>query len=154
MVDLVIVFLVIATIGMLAVVAWSALQNKMQPVKQNRAIVLRRRMIDYSIDGPTSSWAMLINGLGWGPGRPRVSNKDIARLSGEARIATIMNGLITFGVQGEEVELVVPESVYTSIEDGETGMLVYQGEIFKHFMPDIKVDEPSRPTYTPGRPLA
>lgn len=154
--DLFILFLVVATIGMLAVVAWSAIQNRMQPVRQVRAIVLRRRTRDDSLDAPVNPLYMLINVFGWGPGRrhTRISNNNLGRLSGEATVLEVVNGFITFGVEGGEIELLVPSSIFMSLEDARTGTLVYQGEIFKHFMPDpVEPEQIKRYEPPKGRPL-
>jgi hypothetical protein len=147
----IIIILAVLTVAMLAVSAWSYMQSRKQPVKRVRAIVLRRRTRDYSIDAPTNPFYMILNALGWGPGRSRISNKHLARLSGEATIASIVDGFITFGAESREVELLVPENVFMNVEDGTTGILVYQGEIFRHFMPDPPPDTRTQPVQ-PSRP--
>lgn len=45
---------------------------------------------------------------------------------------------VVFQIAGREVEFYVPEQAYIQCEDGTEGLLVFRGEQFKHFMPDIK----------------
>ena len=45
---------------------------------------------------------------------------------------------VTFGIPGGERELVVPEEVYFSADEGQWGYLVFQGEIFRQFIPEPK----------------
>ncbi len=159
MFDLVLTFLIISTIGMVAVIMWQAVQNRRQPLRRVRAVVLRKRTLDYSIEAPTNPLPYLINIAGWGIGRrsPRISVKHTARLSGEITLASSTDCLITFGVEGEEIELIVPEAVFMKVPDGTWGTLIHQGEIFKHFLLDPAApNEPYRQGSQPppsGKPL-
>jgi hypothetical protein len=79
----------------------------------------------------------------------------MARLSGEATLLESVDCFITFGVEGGEVELLVPKGAFMDVRDGVWGTLIYQGEIFKHFMPDPTVQEPTkRIPPKPPSPLA
>lgn len=105
------------------------------------AVVLRRRMREDNIDAPSNPIPMLISALGtrigWGrlfENPNRISPTHMARLSGEVTIIESVNYFITFGTQGGELELLVPEGVFMSLQDGERGTLVHKGEVFKHFM--------------------
>ncbi|MEN6371791.1 MAG: hypothetical protein ABFD64_07230 [Armatimonadota bacterium] len=152
--DTIILLLILATVGMLAVVIWSAIKNRMQPVRQVRAIVLRHRTRDDSIDAPLNPMYIVMNTLGRGPGRSRMSNKSVGRLSGEVTLLNVVNGFITFGVEGNEVELLVPGSVFTNLQDNQTGLLVHQGEKFLHFSPDsAESAQPKHYEQPKGRPL-
>ncbi|MEN6520920.1 MAG: hypothetical protein ABFD46_07195 [Armatimonadota bacterium] len=152
--DTIILLLILATVGMLSVLVWSAVKNRMQPVRRVRAIVLRRRTRDDSIDAPLNPIYIIINTLGRGPGRRRISNKSVGRLSGEVTLLNVVNGFITFGVEGNELELLVPASVFPNIQDNQMGLLVHQGEKFMHFIPDPAESEQTK-RYEPqkGRPL-
>lgn len=136
--------LALCTLGMLAVIVWSAVQNRMQPVRRVRAVVISRRTRDYGLSIPANPIYLILNVLGRGPGRPRISNEHLSRVSGEISVAETVTYLMRFGVEGDEIELVVPQSVFMSAQDGTQGQLVYQGEIFKHFMPDPVPDERTR----------
>ena len=155
MLDGFITFLIIGTIAMLAVVIWSAIQNSRQPVKRVHAVTLRRRMRDYSIDVPANPLPMLLNIFGrrwFGRSPNRISNKHVAQLSGEVTLAESVDYFITFGVEGNEVELIVPEGVFADVQDGVWGTLIYQGEIFKHFMPDQQVQQDTTKHIPPKPP--
>ena len=133
----------VATLGMIGVIFWSWLQNRRQPVSRAHARALRRRTRDWDIGVPTKPWFMIINALGWGPGRRRrIWTKAQARVADEITIASAVDYYVTFMVEGNEVELIVPERVYINVEDGAEGTLIYQGEIFKHFMPQQAQNPP------------
>ena len=52
MLDVLIALVALATAAMIAVAAWSAIQNRRLPVRRVRAVALRRRTADYSIEAP------------------------------------------------------------------------------------------------------
>lgn len=48
------------------------------------------------------------------------------------------NYMMTFRLSdGEEVELYVTDDIFSSLKDGETGQLTWQGKRFYHFDPDV-----------------
>ena len=156
MVDVLIALVALVTAAMIAVAAWSAIQNRRLPVRRVRAVALRRRTADYSIEAPRNPFFLLVNALSWRPfgrdlGARRISNRHLARVSGEVTVASMMNCFITFRAEGREIELLVPERVFMTVEDGTWGLLVYQGEAFKHFIPDPRAR--GQPGAAPERPL-
>lgn len=46
--------------------------------------------------------------------------------------------LVTFLFNGQEVEFSVPQSIYCAVDDGNQGLLVYQGSEVVHFIPSVK----------------
>jgi hypothetical protein len=143
MFDLFMLFIVVSTIGMVAVIIYSALQNRMQPVKKVMVVAVRRRTREFDIDLPTNWWYIVMNVLSLGSRWRRYrSNPDVPLLSGEMDIVESVDYFITFAAQSEEIELRVPESIFLDVLDGERGLLTYQGEIFKGFVKDRTQSEP------------
>ena len=68
-------------------------------------------------------------------------------------IATPLTRFITFGIPFGEQELVVPESVYSSSDEGQWGILTYQGEHFKQFIPEPKEEGQAPGPPKPPQPL-
>ena len=67
-------------------------------------------------------------------------------------MSTPLTRYITFRIAGDgERELIVPESVYFSVEENQWGSLTCQGEHFKEFIPEPKEDV--QPPPPPSRPL-
>lgn len=48
------------------------------------------------------------------------------------------NYMVTFTLSdGEELELYVTNSIFSTLKEGQTGLLKWQGKQFRHFDPDI-----------------
>lgn len=64
----------------------------------------------------------------------RMAKGDVSELD----IARGTNYFVTFDVNGQENEFSTPEDYYAKCSEGEEGLLVYRGEEFMHFIPDIR----------------
>ena len=131
--------------GMLFVIFYSGywlVRNRVGRVVRVEARVVRRRKKDWEVgvvgDTPVSAAAKL--GM---MGRQRedalkVYSHEMRRGNvPEVDIASDTNFFVTFDVNGQETEFSVSADYYIKCNEGASGLLVYQGERFMHFIPDV-----------------
>ena len=140
---LAVVFLVILGVaGVIVYAIYTFLMNRFSPTVRVRARVVRKLAKDWdvTITGETPEMAMARLGLMGRNPKEAAKAYTLASKSPNVPELTLAEGLdcyITFDVNGRELELSVPQSVYVAAEEGTEGMLVFQGEKFKHFVQRI-----------------
>lgn len=143
---LLLVALVILALGIAFVFGYDAfwlVRNRLSPVTRVQAKVIRRRTApwDVSVIGETPEMAAARLGMmGRDPHRAAKAYLRSAAVGDapEIEIAGGTDYFVTFTLGGHEEEFLVTEQAYIRCEDGTEGLLVFRGEQFKHFMPDIK----------------
>lgn len=141
--------LVAIVLGVLFVIGYTAfwlIRNKVSPVTRVEATVVRRRMKEWDVSLPVESAGMSAARLGLMGRDPNSAAKAFLKASASpdvpsVEIATGANYFVTFSISGREAEFAVPEESYIQAAEGLTGLLVFQGEQFKHFIPGIKSDD-------------
>ena len=118
------------------------LRNRLSPVTRAEARVVRKysRPWDVSVVGETPE--MLAARMGTMGRDPRRAARAYLRSAASTDAPEIDLGswtdyLVTFAFAGREEEFLVPEDTYIRCEEGTEGLLVFQGEQFKHFVPDV-----------------
>lgn len=120
------------------------IRNKSMPVTRVTAIVVRTRQQDWQIDVPASPdisvESMVANRVGDALGQERL-----------VTVAEWSHGFVTFQTADGEIELAVPDQVFEATQQGDRGLLVYQGERFIHFVRNVGASEDSS-SARPGEP--
>lgn len=110
-----------------AYVVYWLIKNKTAPETRTMASVVRKRARGWEIDVPknmeVSVWSMVVNRL-----------YDAFGIDRGITIAEWSDCFITFDTAKGETELAVSEDTYVDLQEGDKGLLVYQGEIFRHFI--------------------
>jgi hypothetical protein len=112
-------------IYVVVIAARSAYLNWFSPKRSGPAEVTRKWTREYDYDLPTVE-----------PGVASYLLRTLPGLGGPT--ATVYEQwvfLVAFRVGEEEIELSVPERVYTTLDEGTTGILTYRGERFVSFRP-------------------
>lgn len=147
-IEILIVLLTIAAAIMVGVVVYTFVRNKLSPLRRTYAVVGRKWVRDWDVDIPTgfSSFAILISVLGSRPNQPAkpvpLPHDDTLC---SATVACVY--LVSFRVDGKELEFAVPEVTYIDLQEGDRGVLTYKGEAFKEFVRDA-----GGPEVTQGMP--
>lgn len=133
-----IVLVIAAAVGVMVYVVFWCLKNRVSPVVRTQAIVVRRRKKDW--DYTATSGLPVAGMMG---SKPRDVWKAYSRRMArgnvtEVTIAEGTNLFVTFSIDGKEIEFSVSEQDYIKASEGTQGLLVYQGEQFKHFIPDLR----------------
>ena len=107
------------------------IKNKRTPIVRTVATVVRTRSRDWELDVPRSVEAspvsMALNRLTHALGiDPMVT------------VAQWSDFFVTFKTPRGEIELAVPQALSASLVEGDEGLLVYQGEMFKHFVRGVE----------------
>ena len=144
--NIIVVVFVLAVAAAVFVIAYSAfwlVRNRMSPVTRTPAKVVRRRMKDWdvSIVGDTPESAVARLGMlgrnkadAWKAYSHEMAKGDVPELE----IASGKDYYVTFAFQGREEEFTVPEDEYLQCTEGLEGLLVYRGEEFVRFVPQVK----------------
>lgn len=117
-------------------------RNRLSPVMRVQARVVRRRKKHWEVGmvggTPESSIARL--GLlgrqrdeAWRAYSREMAKGDVP----EVDLATGTNYFVTFDIKGQEKEFSTPEDYFIKCNEGIEGLLVYRGEEFTHFIPDV-----------------
>lgn len=136
--------LVLLALGIAFVFGFDAfwlVRNRLSPVTRVQAKVIRRRTApwDVSIVGESPEMAAARMGMmGRDPHRAAKAYLRSAAMvdAPEIEITGGTDYFVTFTFGGHEEEYLVPEEAYISCEEGTEGLLAFQGEQFKHFIPD------------------
>ena len=71
-------------------------------------------------------------------GRATVVSQRVDQGRYHGKVRTRWNYLMTFALSdGEEVELYVTDDIFSSLKEGQSGQLTWQGKRFYHFEPDM-----------------
>lgn len=118
------------------------IRNRISRITRLQSRVVRRRKKDWDVslvgDTPESAIArfgMLGNQRSdaWKAYSREMAKGDIPEID----LAAATNYFVTFDISGQEMEFSVPENYYVKCDEGTEGLLVFQGEQFKHFIPDV-----------------
>lgn len=132
----------ICTILMLGYLACWFISNRMAPVVRTQASVVWKRSSDWDVSLPVPNAYATAAQLGM-MGRNRESAtkafiKNIALMGNkDIQLAGGNEFFVTFEADGKKMEFRVPEKTYIAAEDGVQGLLVYKGEWFKAFIPNL-----------------
>ena len=140
---LILLLVALAVVAMFAYVGYWLIRNAASPTEQVRARVVRKR---------TKPWDVsLLVGLGesetQGLGAKRPNRRKLGRIRAcltrflpfpELTLAAGTDCYITFEFGGREEEFNVPMATYLNIEEGDPGLLVFQGEKFRHFVKGVE----------------
>ena len=98
---------------------------------------------------------LIVVGYSWWQSKRTPAVQVRAVVARKRFMSTPLTRYVTFRIAGDgDLELIVPESVFFSADEGQWGSLVYQGEIFRSFIPEPKVvDQPPPPPSRPLQPL-
>jgi|GEM_PF-2455715 len=117
-------------------------RNRLSPVTRSQARVVRRRKKDWDVSlvgGTAESEIARLGMLGnqrsdaWKAYSHEMAKGDVPELD----LAAGTNYFVTFDVNGQEIEFSTPEDYYVKCDEGVGGLLVYRGEEFMHFIPDV-----------------
>lgn len=115
------------------------MRNRMSRIVRVQARVVRRRTKDWDVSLMGTSRIARLSLMGrqrdeaWKAYSRRMARGDVSELD----IAAGTNYFVTFDVNGQENEFSVPEDYYVKCSEGAEGLLVYQGEEFMRFVPDV-----------------
>ena len=125
----------LATVAMVAyLLYYYVARGWLSKVVRAPATVLRKRQRAWEIDAPKGllvhaapvtapvrlALSFFLNRLPW--------------YDPEAPIYDSCDYFITFDARGREIEFGVPEDVYIDTDEGDRGLLVYKGNLFRHFI--------------------
>lgn len=118
------------------------LRNRVSPITRVQARVLRRRKKDWDVsiigDTPESAAARLgMMGRQRNDARKAYSRQMARGQVPEIELAGGTNYLVTFDAGGQETEFSVSEEYYVKCTEQTEGLLVYRGEQFMQFIPDV-----------------
>lgn len=115
-------------------------RNRLSPIVRTQARVIRRRKKDWEVGfagGPSVIERLGLHGQqrdeAWKAYSRRMAKGDML----EVDLARGTNYFVTFDINGQENEFSVPEDYYMKCNEGAGGLLVYRGEKFMHFIPDV-----------------
>ena len=135
------VLLGLAALGILGMIAYSivrAAKDRYAKLEMVSAKVIRKhtRDLDMSVQlggpGVTERMSMMDDKKSWNgyTGSLRNPYRKIHEVDAGSWILYI----VTFSFEGKEVDFSIPARVYADLEEGDEGMLSFQGEKFKHFV--------------------
>lgn len=137
--------LVMLALGIAFVFGYDAfwlVRNRFSPIVHIQAKVIRRRTVpwDVSIVGESPEmWAARMGLRGRNPGKAaKAYLNSAAKDLPEIEVAGGNDYFVTFAFSGREEEFLVPEDAYVRCEEGSEGLLVFRGEQFRHFIPDVE----------------
>ena len=115
-------------------------RNRLSPVVRVHARVIRRQKRDWDVGlvgGPSATERLgMLGGQAdeaWKAYSRRMAKDKVPELN----LAAGTNYFVTFDVNGQENEFSMPEDYYIKCNEGAQGLLVYRGEAFMHFIPDV-----------------
>ncbi len=135
--------LIAAMTGVIVYVIYWLVRNQLSPVTRVRAKVVRRRFKEWDVGLATSTPEMAVAELGLLGSNPQEAWEAYSRAAARSEakdlnIAEGKNFFVTFLVNGEEIEFAVPEESYTAATEDLEGLLVYQRQAFRHFIPRVR----------------
>lgn len=114
-------------------------RNRFSRVTRVQAKVVRRRKKDWDVTAVPMPPTMRLGLLGrqreqaWRAYSRHMARGDVTELD----LARGTNYFVTFGIKEQEKEFSMPEDYFVKCDDGVEGLLVYRGEEFMHFIPDV-----------------
>ncbi|MCE5321796.1 DUF2500 domain-containing protein [bacterium] len=131
-----------AAAGVIIYVIYWLVSNKLSRICRVTSRVIRRRKKDWDVSLVGGTPTSAIARLGMMGGDHKAASKAYSREMARGNIPelTLMDGtnyFVTFDVNGHEVEFSVTEADYIKCSEGAKGLLVFQGEEFKHFIPNV-----------------
>lgn len=121
--------LALAIVGMIGYVVGQCVWSWLSPVRRAAATVLRKTQRGYEVT--RSGWrcsspitAAVVESV--------IDGEPYGCYSGEE---TEYDYFITFAFDGRQQEFAVKEELYASVHEGDEGLLVYKGNMLKHFIP-------------------
>ena len=132
-----------AACAMIGYVVYWFIRNRLSPVQHVHASVLRRRKKDWDVSVMGDTPEMAAARLGMLGRHPEEAAKAWHRAAQSPDVPeiTIYEGIdfyVTFSFNGREVEFKVPGEVYVKSPKGTDGLLVFQREEFKDFIPRVR----------------
>lgn len=128
--------------GMLFVIVYSGywlVRSRVSPVVRIQASVVRRRKKGWDVGIVGRSEIAELGMMGnqrdeaWKAYSHEMRRGNVPEID----LAAGSNYFVTFAVNGQETEFSVPEEYYIKCSEGAVGLLVYRGEEFMHFIPDV-----------------
>lgn len=118
------------------------IHNHTKPITRIEAKVLRRRKKDWDVTLQGDTPEIAAARLGMMGRNPHEAWKAQSKLfvEQEPPLLTLADGtnyFVTYAFDGKEAEFCVPESYYIKSNENTDGLLVFQGEQFKYFIPNI-----------------
>lgn len=128
-----VILLVLAGVGMAGyVIYYYLLRGWLAPVKRARARVVRKRQREWEVDVPPQLLSRVTGGV---PGFViSILISLFTRNDPDAMLYDSWDYFVTFSVNGQEVEFAVPEQAFIDAIEGNEGLLVSRGTLFKHFI--------------------
>ncbi len=135
--------LALAALAMVGyVVYYYVARGWLAPVRRTQARVILKQDREHEVDVPKSlvedELDMLIDTVrvkaGWDP---------------MFTVYRYWDYFITFAFDGGQQEFAVKEDLYASVHEGDEGLLVYKGNLLKHFIPGALKAEEISPTHRP-----
>lgn len=130
----------LAGVGVVAYVIYWFIHNAASPTLRVQAKVVRKRTKQWDVSVPLGeSPEMGAARLGL-MGRDRKGAAEALMKAAacedmpEVDLASGADCYVTFSYSGREAEFAVPTDVYTGVDEGSEGLLVIQGEKFRHFI--------------------
>ncbi len=125
--------------GIAGYAAWWLISVRIARVRRVMAQVVRKREKQWDVSLVADTPEMAAARLGTLGRDPKAAGKAFLRSSTSADVDEMMlasgtDCYVTFGFGGNEVEFLVPMQTYIAVSENDTGLLVYQGEQFRHFV--------------------
>lgn len=123
-----VLLLILATIGMIGyVIYYYVLRGWLAPVRRVVARIVRKADREHEVDLPAwvvfgySIWGLIWRLMPW--------------YDDQITVYHSWDYFITFEFDNKQQEYSVPESLYSSVSEGDEGLLVYKGNLLTHFIP-------------------
>lgn len=139
-------YLMIASIVVVAVVVASIfgyviywlIRNRLCPTTRVTVRVVRKRHKNWDVSLPLYA-PPTEEMMGRDPKGAWEAYSRMTRTSDmpEIELASGTECFVTFAIGREQLELNVPMNLYIQLQEGDEGLLVFQGEIFRHFIPGV-----------------
>jgi hypothetical protein len=129
----------LAALSVVAYVVYWFIHNTVSPTLRVRAKVVRKTAKQWDIaiplgESPEMAGARLgLMGRDRNGAAEAFKKAAVCEDMGEVDVASGVDCYVTFSFDGREKEFLVPMDVYTGLEDGSEGLLVVQGDKFRHF---------------------
>jgi hypothetical protein len=140
-------FVVLAAICVVVVIGYVvyyyAANGLFAPTRREMAKVLWKRDREYDVDVPRGVIPMVAASVLPLPFRflANFVLYRMLRFNGEQPICDSMDFFITFDIGDKHMEFAVPMDVFADTQDGDEGLLVYKGAIFKEFITGVTADK-------------
>ncbi|MEN6372378.1 MAG: hypothetical protein ABFD64_10235 [Armatimonadota bacterium] len=139
-------FLILAGAAAVGIVVYAIIwfiRNRLSHVERVNAKVILRRKKDWDVSLIGNTPEMAAARLGMMGRDPQTAAKAYSKLVTqddvpELELAAGSNYLVTFGFNDRECEFAVSEADYIKCDEGTEGLLVFRGEEFKYFIPNVR----------------